>query len=367
MAHALASGLLKSEEKSVSRAIRVLHVIPATPDGGCAMIFAKRQIASLDKIGIKVKTFFLTSRTSPASLARERRKLKTEVQSFKPDLIHAHYGTMTAMLCATATTLPLVVTYRGSDLNLSARVGILRSMSGRLFSQLAALRATKIICVSEQLKNRLWWRKSRASVIPSGVDLHLFSPQAKDEARAQLGWSQAERIVLFNAGTSPRVKRLDLAQAGVESARKLCGRIRLVIVKGDVAPEEMPLYLSAADCLLFTSDREGSPNIVKEAMACNLPIVTVDVGDTVERLRGVEPTRIAKRDPQNLGAALADILNLNCRSNGRERVHEISGESIALKIRSVYEAVCDRRSASSIRTLVARPKRESVRQLEEGS
>ncbi|NJO06276.1 MAG: glycosyltransferase family 4 protein [Chloroflexaceae bacterium] len=95
--------------------------------------------------------------------------------------------------------------------------------------------------------------------------------------------------------------------------------------------------MNAADCLLFTSDYEGSPNIVKEAMACNLPIVSVDVGDVVERLKDVQPSRIVQRDPHDLGQAVADILTMGKRSNGREIAErELSNEHIAKRIIDVY-------------------------------
>ena len=338
MAQSMAPDRLTSSEVSEDNdlAIRALQVIPGSPEGP-SYNFAKRQVASLPKVGIAVRTFFLASRTSPTTLVKEWSRLQNEIRNFNPHLIHAHFGTMTAFLCAFGTTMPLVVTFRGSDLNPVPSISVLRSTGGRLLSQLAAFRATRIICVTGQLKARLWWGKGRTTIIPDGVNMSVFSPRSQEEARAALGWHNADRVVLFCAGKFPKKKRLDLALQAAEAAKVLCSDLRLVVLES-AAPESIPLFLNAADCLLFTSDWEGSPNIIKEAMACNLPIVSVDVGDVAERLEGVSHSKIVSRDPHQLGAALSKILMLNSRSNGRTMVRDLSEEMVAERIRSVYDS-----------------------------
>jgi glycosyltransferase involved in cell wall biosynthesis len=217
-----------------------------------------------------------------------------------------------------------------------------------LISEIAALLATRIICVSEPLRQQLWWRKRIASVIPSGVDTDLFYPRARSEARAQLGWPNRERVVLFNGGGPPLLKRPDLAQAAVDAARGICGDIRLVMLNGAVAPDSVAGMMSAADCLLLTSECEGSPNVVQEAMACNLPVVTVDVGDVRLRLSEVSPTRIVGRDPTEIGDAIAEVLTLGKRSNGWSRVESISTAAVAGQITSIYRAISHTQHEDSI-------------------
>jgi len=193
--------------------------------------------------------------------------------------------------------------------------------------------------MSDQMKMRLWWRKDRVTVVPDGVDTQLFYPQPQTEARERLGWGQEERIVLFNASIDPIVKGFDLAKAAIDIARQICGDIRWVVLRGDVQPENIPLVMSAADCLLFTSKWEGSPNVIKEAIACGLPVVSVDVGDVRERLVGVDPSFIVERDAETLGKALAQILVQRRRSNGAGVIAGISGPAIAERVLSVYESV----------------------------
>jgi len=101
----------------------------------------------------------------------------------------------------------------------------------------------------------------------------------------------------------------------------------------------MPLYFNAADCLILTSDFEGSPTVVKEAMACNLPIVSVDVGDVSKRLTGVFPSCVVSRDPVSLGSALIKILEHGQRSNGSEIIKPISEEHIADRIAGIYRRI----------------------------
>jgi glycosyltransferase involved in cell wall biosynthesis len=318
--------------------IRALHVIPGLP-GTSVMVFARRESACLQKAGIEVHQFHLGSRTSPLVLIREALRFRREVNEFRPDVVHAHYGTVTALFCVALASCPVVVTFRGSDLNPSAAGSCLRLLAGRLCSQLAALRAAHVICVTRKLQQRLWWRCKRVSVLPGAINLHQFAPQLKLQARRQLGWPANERIVLFNAGAAPQVKRLDIAEEVIERARQRIPQVRLVVLRGEIDPNLIPMYLNAADCLLVTSDWEGSPYIVKEALACNLPIVSVDVGDVAELCAGVEPSRIVPRDREALAAAVVDLLSADVRSNGHSAMQPWSEERVAQRVRDIYQTV----------------------------
>ena len=315
--------------------LRVLSVIPGEEQGP-TMIFAKRQAASLLEAGVVGQTFYLTSRTAPGALLRERRRLSRVVREFRPDLIHAHFGTMTGFFCAYGTRIPVVITYRGSDLNPTPSNPRLRLWFAHALSHLAARRAKGIICVSDELRGRLKWGRNRARVIPTGVDTACFFPRDRDAARAELGWPVDERIVLFNAGRSPKVKRLDLATAAVEDARARIGSIRFEVLDGYVQADRIPVMMNASDCLVFTSDWEGAPTVVQEALACNLPIVSVPVGDVPERLEGVTPSWLVARDPKALGAALAEALLARQRSNGWEAAQKLSLPALLENVMDVY-------------------------------
>jgi glycosyltransferase involved in cell wall biosynthesis len=314
--------------------LRVLHVIPGDRNGG-SMIFAKRQVASLERAAVESETVYLSSRTDPRVVVRDALLVRRLARRFRPDVIHAHYGTLTAALCTAVSRVPVVVTFRGSDLNPAASAGRARALMARWFSQCAALRAARIVCVSTGLKERLWWRPARATVIPDGID-PIFHPQPRDGARRQVGWPLEDRVIVFNVGNNPRAKRLDLAQAAFARARAVRGDLRLHLIDGNQPPAQIPLLLNAADCLLVTSDYEGSPNIVKEALACNLPVVSVDVGDVAERLAGVTPSRVVDRDEGAIAEALVEVIELGERCNGAQAVRDLFEDRIAKRVLAVY-------------------------------
>ncbi len=293
-ARAVGLGTIGAGEEE--RPLRVLAVTPL-PSSRASMIHVTRQVASLEAPGVTCKTFTVASRTTPRLVLSEWRRLRKEIWAFKPDIVHAHYGTMTAFLAILSTALPVIVTYRGSDLNPNRSKGWLRDVVGTLLSQIAALRAARIICVSNQLKNKLWWRRVRVSVIPTGVDITLFHPRDLQEARRELEWGQDERVVLFNAG-DPIIKRLDLARAGVEFAESLCGKIRFAALDGDVP-----------------------------------------VGDVRERLERVRPSVIVPRDACAIGKAIFEILKQGQRSNGRESVTDLSSKVVSQRIVTVYRTL----------------------------
>jgi len=325
----------------------VLFVIPGLADGPpSSMIFARRQTEVVQAMGVRTSVFFLRSRTSPWKVLREFQRFRAQVRVERPQVIHAHYGTVTALFSALgAGSIPLVITYRGSDLNPIPRSEHLRAAVGRFFSQLAALRAARIVCVSSQLRARLWWRRRRVTVLPSGVDPRVFRGANRAAARQPLGWNLEDRVILFNAGVDPRNKRLDLAEAAVRAARAQVPAVRLEILDGRQDPSRIPALMNAADCLLVTSDAEGSPTVVQEALASNLPIVSVDVGDVAERIRGVRNTCIAARDPGALGQALAALVAQPLRSDGRSRIADFSAQSIALELCRLYREAAVRKPA----------------------
>ena len=301
------------------------------------MIFARRQADSLTAQGVEVECFFLRSRTSPHALVSELLRFRRVLRRFQPFVVHAHFGTVTALFAMLASLPhPLMITFRGTDLNAVPNGGV-RAFLGRVFSQLAALRAAHIVCVSSQLRARLWWRKSRVTVIPSGVDYTQFRPIDRAVARRLLGWQAEERVVLFNAGHDARNKRLDLAQEACRHARLILPDLRLEVLRGHTDPGLIPVLMNASDCLLVASDSEGSPTVVQEALACGLPIVSVPVGDIEERLRDVIPSRIVQRDAGLLAEAVVELTRSPLRSNGRSKIGEISLQSIALKLKGRYE------------------------------
>ncbi len=291
-------------------ALRVLYLFPGRPEGS-AMIFAKKQVEAIETLRVAAEAFCLESRTDLSGLRRDASRLRDVIASFRPDLLHAQYGTMTAFFATVAANVPMVVTFRGSDLNPAPSDPWLRSLAGRLLSHLAARRAAGLICVSEQLKRRLWWGRERALVLPSGVDIELFQPHPQAEARRELGWSQEERIVLFNAGLSPMVKREDLAQAAVLEAERLCGRITVVRLDGFVPQRRVVAMMNVP------VDDEDSFQI---EFLLSMPSGNGNVIEQAESHRPVGQSVVSRRSDQTecpMGAAGGDEMDRLAGGAGR--------------------------------------------------
>ena len=318
--------------------MRVLHVVPGTAEGP-TFIFAKRQIADLSSRGVDNETYYLGSRTDPVEIAQAWREVRARIADFDPDLIHAHYGTVTAAFSALLSRRPLVITYQGSDVQGSMDVHPLRTQTSTMLSQLAAPRATAHIYVSEPIRDRIKVKPSITAVVPTGVDLDVFRPIPRDEARAHVGWDHDHPMVLFNAGKRPRLKRLDLAEDGVAHARKTLPDLGLHVLHGNTPASEIPWLMNAVDIVLLCSEREGTPNVVKEALACNTPVISVDVGDVKHRIRGVDNARLVPYSANAIGDAIVERIQAGPGEGGREVVSELSSDRIVDKVLDVYEQV----------------------------
>jgi glycosyltransferase involved in cell wall biosynthesis len=307
------------------------------------MVFAKRDVEHIRNAGVCTETFFLKSRTHPVILFGEWLRLRQELKAFRPHIVHAHYGTVTAFVTVLTSSAPTVVTFHSAEFNHELGISAIREKVGRLLTRFAAQRASRVVCVSREFERRLGWCGAKVSVIPSSVDLGRFRPQPRDHARADIGWKPTEAVVLFYSGRNPETKRLDVAKATIDRATRMFGPIRFEILGVAVDPDRMPLYLNAADCLLCTSQSEGSPTIVKEAMACNLPIVSVDVGDVKERLEGVANCFIEPRDPDALANRVTEVLRSRKRSNGRMHLGDVTSEVCRDRHLAIYRSLVETR------------------------
>jgi glycosyltransferase involved in cell wall biosynthesis len=260
-------------------------------------------------------------------------------------LIHANFG-LTAPMALAQVRLPVVLSLWGSDLH--GEFGWL--------SRLCARWCDAVVVMSEAMADEL---DQDCHVVPHGIDFEKFRPEPVEDARARLDWDEDARHVLFPYAPDRAIKNYPRAERVVERARERLDTsdafdapVKLQTVSG-VSHDEIPTYMNAADVLLLTSDSEGSPNTVKEALACNLPVVSTRVGDVPERLDGVRPSAVCDDDP-DLADALADVLSNPRRSNGRETVRDLRLERTGARLRGVYETVA--RTEASNRGLSARRK-----------
>jgi glycosyltransferase involved in cell wall biosynthesis len=240
------------------------------------------------------------------------------------DLLHANYG-LTAPAAIAQPNLPVVLSLWGSDL-----MGTYGAVS-----EFCANHCDAVIVMSEDMAAKL---DCECYVIPHGIDLDQFHPIPRDQAREEMEWDDDSYHVLFPYPKGRDVKNYPRAERVVEAVRERVDRpVELQIASG-IPHELMPYLFNAADVLLVTSRREGSPNTVKEAMACNLPIVSTDVGDVRARLEGVAHSSVATSD-ERLADAVEDVLLAGERSDGRAAIRSLSTERMGERIRGVYEDV----------------------------
>lgn len=327
--------------------MRVLHVVPRAPLGGTSN-FIMRQMERLEEAGVVGQSVLFGGAAMllrPYQLPSRIATIRREISAFQPDIVHAHWGSLLAFASAVASIggPPLVISYRGSDINPVPSEARLRSIIRITCSQLAILRASAIICVSEEVRGRLWSRHEPVKVILDGTDLSQFRPIDKLDARRQLNWPLNEPVVFFYEGGRPEVKRRDLADASLREVRRVLRQCRLEVMGDDVPRDRVPLLLNASDCLLMTSDFEGSPNIVREALACNTPIVSVDVGDVRRWLVNLDGTRIVSRDPVEIGKNVVDLMRAGVRPSIGRKASQFGEELSTNAVIGVYKQVLNGR------------------------
>ncbi len=288
-------------------------------------VFVYEQVESLRRKGIDVDVLFVNGKSDAWNYVRGIGQVRRQVRQQRYDLIHAHY-VFSGIMARFQRRCPLVVSFHGA--------GEMASWVGWLCRGLAPLVDAFTVTSAEhaaQLGN------PRAHIVPCGINTELFRPLPMAEARAQVGLGSDKRLVLFAADLRPE-KRVDIARAAIALLQAQGVPVELIILTGR-PHEEVPLYMNACDALLLTSDCEGSPQVIKEAMACNMPIVSVKVGDVAEVIGGTEGCFLCQQTPEDVAAKLAQALAFGRRTEGRAAVMPLSLERIADRIIGIYQEV----------------------------
>ena len=315
-----------------------MHVLAITPElprpdrpGSNAPLL--RQIESLRERGVRVTA--LDMRGVPMlkylSTIPKMHRLLSEV-----DLLHGHFG-FCGWLARCQLQKPLVISFMGDDLLGEPTDRGTPSWFSRQMvraNQRLAATADQVIVKSAEMANVIGHVQSH--VVANGVDIDRFRPMDRDLARQKLGWDDTELVILFPGNPENPRKGFSLASEATQTAsQQLRKEIRLQPMWG-IKPHKVALYMNACNAMWMTSLIEGSPNVVKEAMACDRPIVGVPVGDVEHLFAEVPGCYVCPRDAQILGSTMAEVLVSTPESSGREAILRM-----ALDLGAVADRVID--------------------------
>ena len=263
-------------------------LIVASNNKGRFAPFVVEQAEALRQCGCEVDFYGIAGKGFWGYL-KNLSALKKKIREFQPAVIHAHYG-LSGLLATLQRKVPVVTTYHGSDIN---------DPKAFRFSKLAVRRSAWNIFVSCEILDKAKPSK-KYTLLPCGVDVDAFQSFDKRSARETLHLSQDKKYVLFAGAFDNTVKNAPLAQEAVALLHD--ENVELLELKG-YTRHEVNLLLCAVDVLLMTSLNEGSPQVIKEAMVCGCPIVSVEVGDVLDRLRYLDGCYVARtRDADELTA-----------------------------------------------------------------
>jgi len=304
--------------------IRVLNIVNSDRP------FLTQTIKSIRDQGIKMDTVKIpgehevtngeTSTRSVIDYIKGYFKILSELDR-NYDIIHVHYGII-APLALAQPVRPVVVSLWGSDL--MGRYAGVTQASLRFCNEVIS-RSTEMDAIAN----------SNTTVIPHGVDFDKFKPLCKEKCQEELGWDKNSKHVLFPYDPTREVKNYPLAEGVVEQVQKTIEEEVTLHSCSGIKHSLMPRYMNASDAMILSSYREGSPNTVKEAMACNLPIVSTDVGDVHNLLDQVDASYVCS-NKTDLERSLSLIIQKELQSNGRQAVRHLSLESTATEIIDVY-------------------------------
>ncbi|GJQ60486.1 MAG: glycosyltransferase [Candidatus Scalindua sp. AMX11] len=294
--------------------------------------FVKDQVQALRRAGVEIDVLFINGRKSRFNYLWGVFRLWCMLLRKPYQLVHAHHA-ISGFVARLQFKCPVVVTYHGGEVREHAPTWL--KIPGRC----ARFLFDRVIVVNENEKALIYKNDSRVNVIPCGVDFERFKPVPQGSARAQLKLPKEKPLLLWAGEHWQPEKSLELLEASVDIIKQCRPDVELILVSGK-PHSVMPIYMNACDALVLTSWSEGSPMVIKEAMACNLPIVSTDVGDVAAVIGGVEGCYLAEPNPEDVADKLFKVLTRNKRTHGRDKIGNLGSGQITHRIIEMYNTLC---------------------------
>ena len=327
--------------------VLIVTAMYPTPDNPAFGAFVKTQADALRQAGVDVELFVLNGRSRKLMYLKALFQLRRRVADTEDaiDVIHAQFS-YPGIIARMQSKVPVVVTFHGDDL-----LGTVKDATGEQTwdsplivraGQWLGRVADASIVVNAQMAARLGV-KENVYIIPGEVELGQFAPMDRDQARAKLGLDRHKKYVLFAANPNIPVKNFAFAQRVFRRLHQHDPNVELCITYKE-SQERLALYFNACDALLFTSFQEGSPTVVKQAMACNLPIVATDVGDVRAVIGQTDGCRVCPTDVDAFIEALSPLLAQPGRTTGQEQMARFSPPTVASQVIGVYQDTLQRQT-----------------------
>ncbi|MBX3437572.1 MAG: glycosyltransferase [Planctomycetaceae bacterium] len=317
--------------------VLVMTSMYPTPENPAFGSFVKTQVDALRAEGVDVELLVLRGRNRKWMYIDGLKQMRNRLRKGGIDVVHAHFSYV-GVIARMQRMAPVVVTYHGDDL-----LGCVADQTGRhsQFSRFMVRVGQRLgrcvdaaIVQTAEMAAKLD-HASHVHIVPHEVDFDTFRVVDRLEARQELGLDPDKPLVLFAANPQTQVKRFPLAQEAVARVQRDWPEVELLVIYRE-PQARLALYMNACDALIFPSFQEGSPNVVKQAMACNLPIVATDVGDVREVIESTEGCAVCRPDADEMARELQAILARRQRTRGLDAVQRFDRAAVVEQLLGVY-------------------------------
>jgi glycosyltransferase involved in cell wall biosynthesis len=303
-------------------------LIVASFNSGKFNSFVTEQAEALKNEGCEIDYFGIVGKGFKGYYSNRKSYIQ-KIRDFQPDIVHAHGG-LSGLFAVLQNEVPVVITFHNGEI---------LAPSLNLLSSIGATRARFVVYVAEHIRQLSYYKARKYTIIPCGINLSDCNITPYEEARKTLGFEQDKKYILFGGAFDNLRKNYPLLKEAV-SLLPNKDSIVCLEMKG-LSRAECTLRMCACDLFALPSKSEGSPQALKEAMACNCPIIATDIADVKHLLGDIEGHYLCKFEAEDVGRKITKALEFGKRTTGRQRVVELglTNDLVAKKLIPIYHNV----------------------------